>query len=384
MRNQARVKGAAPDLLKKLSALGKRLKGAAGAFRTPATTKAFEALKEAANGVGRAWSGSWLGYQSRVYYENLEPVPPGARFSIEWGFDAKWVSQGTVGNWNEYSFDSVRDHILAEAKVRSLRSFEQAAKEAARAFEDGREEFLSIVTVAARQFKDPFLDRLKSQAEDLKAKNKFQYAVALRPQGEFMSRDMLAVQQGIQTPPHIAVLAEVCALEDVAKCCDRMADIAQRAASHIDAGAGGRPGQATKGTNVFIGHGRSTAWRDLKDFIQDRIGMPWDEFNRLPIAGITNTTRLSQMLDDAAIAFLVLTGEDEQADASLHPRMNVIHEAGLFQGRLGFPRAIVLLEEGCEEFSNINGLGQIRFPRGNIAAAFEEVRRVLEREGLVK
>ena len=63
--------------------------------------------------------------------------------------------------------------------------------------------------------------------------------------------------------------------------------------------------------------------------------------------------------------------------------MNVVHEAGLFQERLGFTKAIVLLEEGCEEFSNIQGLGQIRFPKGNIAAAFEEIRRVLEREDLL-
>ena len=40
-----------------------------------------------------------------------------------------------------------------------------------------------------------------------------------------------------------------------------------------------------------------------------------------------------------------------------------MHEAGLFQGRLGFTRAIIMLEEGCEEFSNIEGLGQIRFER---------------------
>ena len=46
-------------------------------------------------------------------------------------------------------------------------------------------------------------------------------------------------------------------------------------------------------------------------------------------------------------------------------------------------RAIVLLEEGCEEVSNIEGLGQIRFPAGDIAATFEEVRRVLEREGVI-
>ena len=64
--------------------------------------------------------------------------------------------------------------------------------------------------------------------------------------------------------------------------------------------------------------------------------------------------------------------------------MNVVHEAGLFQGRLGFTKAIILLEDGCEGFSNIEGLGQIRFPKGNIQSAFEEIRRVLEREGLIE
>lgn len=70
-----------------------------------------------------------------------------------------------------------------------------------------------------------------------------------------------------------------------------------------------------------------------------------------------------------------MTGEDE-VDGKLRARENVVHEVGLFQGRLGFGRAIVLLEEGCEEFSNIQGLGQIRFPKGNISAKFEEIRAV--------
>jgi predicted nucleotide-binding protein len=89
------------------------------------------------------------------------------------------------------------------------------------------------------------------------------------------------------------------------------------------------------------------------------------------------------MMQQAAFALLVMTAEEERADATLHARPNVIHEVGLFQGHLGLPRAIVLLEEGCAEFSNIIGLSQIRFPRGDIAARFEEVRRVLEREGLL-
>jgi predicted nucleotide-binding protein len=136
-------------------------------------------------------------------------------------------------------------------------------------------------------------------------------------------------------------------------------------------------------TNVFIGHGRSAAWRELKDFVQDRLGLPWDEFNRVPVAGVTNIARLSEMLDAAAIALLVMTAEDEMVDGEMQARMNVVHEAGLFQGRLGFTKAIVLVEEGCTEFTNIQGLGQIRFPKGNIAAAFEEVRRVMERENLI-
>jgi hypothetical protein len=131
------------------------------------------------------------------------------------------------------------------------------------------------------------------------------------------------------------------------------------------------------GTKVFIGHGRSMAWRDLKDFIKDRLHLPYDEFNRVPVAGITNIDRLSEMLDAAAVAFVILTAEDEQADGALRARMNVIHEVGLFQGRLGFTKAIVLLEDGCEEFSNIAGLGQIRFPKANIASKFEEIRLVL-------
>jgi predicted nucleotide-binding protein len=137
------------------------------------------------------------------------------------------------------------------------------------------------------------------------------------------------------------------------------------------------------GGNVFIGHGGSLVWRVLKDFIQDELGLPCDEFNRVEAAGTTTVGRLQQMLDQAAFAFLVLTAEDERTDGRVTARENVIHEVGLFQGRLGFERAIIMLEEGCNEFSNIHGLTQIRFDAGKIESQFERVRRVLRREGLI-
>ena len=159
---------------------------------------------------------------------------------------------------------------------------------------------------------------------------------------------------------------------------------AEVAADQPNATPAVRPGKALMGTTVFIGHGRSLVWRVLKDFLEDRLGLSVDEFNRVPVAGIATSTRLSEMLDSAAFAFLVMTAEDEQTDRKVRARENVVHEVGLFQGRLGFARAIALVEEGCEEFSNIHGLGQIRFPKGNIAAKFEDLRAVLEREGLIE
>lgn len=138
------------------------------------------------------------------------------------------------------------------------------------------------------------------------------------------------------------------------------------------------------GSRVFIGHGRSLLWRELKDFLNDRLSLPWDEFNREAVAGLTTFERISEMLDSASFAFLVMTAEDQHSNASAHARQNVVHEVGLFQGRLGPKKAIILLEEGCSEFSNVVGLSQVRFPKGHISAVFEEIRQVLEREGVIK
>lgn len=137
------------------------------------------------------------------------------------------------------------------------------------------------------------------------------------------------------------------------------------------------------GSKIFIGHGRSHIWLQLKDFIRETFGLPCDEFNVEPAAGFSTTERLQAMLANAGFAFVVMTAEEMHADGLTYARPNVIHEAGLFQGKLGTRRAIVLLEEGCSDFSNIVGLTQIRFPKGDMRASFEEVRRVLVREGLL-
>ena len=136
-------------------------------------------------------------------------------------------------------------------------------------------------------------------------------------------------------------------------------------------------------TRVFIGHGGSDIWLRLKDFIENTLGLEYDEFNRVSPSGKATSNRLEEMLEESCMAFLIMTGEDEQADGSVRARENVVHEVGLFQGRLGFEKAIILLEEGCADFSNIHGITYIPFPKGNIRAAFEDIREVLEREAII-
>ena len=141
-------------------------------------------------------------------------------------------------------------------------------------------------------------------------------------------------------------------------------------------------GTAHMNTKIFIGHGGSPVWHELKSFLNDRLQLECIEFNSEAVAGKSTTERLRTLLDNASFAFLVMSAEDLHADNTSHARENVIHEAGLFQGRLGFERAIILLEDGCAQFSNIHGLTHIGFPKGNLAPAFERIRQVLEREGI--
>lgn len=367
-----------------LFALAERLKSAADSFDATGIAESLTSLEEAARMVGRSFSGSWQGYHSRVYYAGLSTPPPGAHFSQEWGLmDTYASSLGSRGDWREFDAEDVKAHIRHSAGAPDLETAHAAAKGASETYREAQSEIVSILQNELEEKSDGFLEDLKRKIEELEPLSPFEVAQHMAPKGQIMTRDTVTLGQGTQVPPHMSIISEVKSIHHSFGICRAAADIAAKAASHLERKTRRQKRAERVGTNVFIGHGRSHAWRDLKDFVQDRLKLPWDEFNRVPVAGVTNIARLSEMLDAAAIAFLVMTAEDERADGVVQARMNVVHEAGLFQGRLGFLRAIVLLEEGCEQFSNIEGLGQIRFPPGQISAAFEEIRRVLEREGLI-
>lgn len=342
----------------------------------------IDKLIDVASRFGKSWSGSWLGYHSRVYYDRFQIPPSGAVFSQEWGFKDAY-NMGSRGAWHEYRFDDVISAIEQEAGDPTLDSYIKNSKAAAEAFEDAKSSCLSLVH-SSLNLDDKFSNGIIEKIEAAKILDEDDFIEYWKPSGRLISRDMAAIEKGLVVPPHFLVLANAHAIKFPYQACEELRKLIIKLANHVKNIEGKSVKEERIGTNIFIGHGRSPHWRELKDFVSDRLGLPWDEFNRVPVAGVTNITRLAQMLEQASFAFLVMTAEDELADGNHHARMNVVHEVGLFQGRLGFERAIVLLEDGCEEFSNIQGLGQIRFPKGNISAIFEDVRTVLEREGIAE
>jgi predicted nucleotide-binding protein len=140
------------------------------------------------------------------------------------------------------------------------------------------------------------------------------------------------------------------------------------------------PYELTVKPMLFIGHGGNNLWRDLKDHLHDKHFYEVVAYEVGSRAGHAIRDILEDMLAKSSFAILIMTAEDQMIDGQLRARQNVVHEIGLFQGRLGFNRAIVLLEHGVEEFSNIHGIEQIRFSKGNIRETYGEILATIKRE----
>jgi predicted nucleotide-binding protein len=353
-------------------------------IRDDSIQKPLSDMSKACEEAKRAWSGSNIGYHATVYFEGIRPKPPEAQFSAEWGMMDRWPTHQPHPGWRIMDHQEVIDELLARAGKPDLEGIDNTLAPLQETFSSLKERAMSLLMAAVAERSDTFIDRKLRQIDLLKLASVHTIRQSALPKGQQMTRDMTAMSQGLQVAPHQSLVAHVLSATVLENGIATLASTAREAASHLERLEARGAKARSVGTNVFIGHGRSALWRELRDFIEDRLHLPVDEFNSVPVAGITTTGRLSELLDAAAIAFLMMTAEDEQIDGKIRARENVVHEVGLFQGRLGFSRAIVLLEEDCEEFSNIHGLGQIRFPKGNISAKFEDIRALLEREGLIE
>ncbi|MRG90314.1 hypothetical protein GF068_00010 [Polyangium spumosum] len=373
------------DVLDDLVRIVRRCERAANTLDAEPIASACARLRKEAEDIAKASSGGLLGYHSTVYTEGLRPRGPGDYFDTEWGGE-RVSSAGTRGGpWVIYDYEALMTEIRERAGGVDVKVLDDAAETVREIFGDCRDELLPTIDALLAIKDDDAIKKVRAEVASLKPyyteRELFEAMIAGK---EFGTRDRRAAAEGIRTPPHLKVILYVASILSCQNGVRELAKQAQYLVRYLQKTRKMKGKTVAKvDGKIFIGHGRSRVWKDLKDFLQDRLKLQWDEFNRDPTAGLSTKERLEGMLDEACFAFIIMTAEDERADQTKHARANVIHEVGLFQGRLGFKRAIVLLEQGCEEFSNIVGLGQIRFPPGDVASKFEDIRLVLEREGLL-
>lgn len=369
-------------ILSDFEELSKSCKESALILDNPEINDIVGKLRFAIDKIGKSWCRSFIGYHAYIYYSNFESPPAGAHFSPEWGF-VEAFSNPITGDWQEYSYDDVYDKIVSIANQPDINKLTIQSNLAEEKFTNAKDEALTLLEILISKDSEKFYEDRKSEIEKIKLISREDFLKSQIPQGQFFSRDSLAMSQGIKFPPHKSIEAMLMSMLSPQFNLQSLSSILRKTSTFISKKVTYTGVTMKTEQKIFIGHGRSLIWRELKDFINDRLKLDWDEFNREPVAGYSVKDRLSEMLEKSLFAFIIMTAEDEHSDKTLHARENVIHEVGLFQGKLGFNKAIVLLEDGCTEFSNIHGLIQIRFPKNNISACFEEIRRVLEREKIL-
>jgi sugar/nucleoside kinase (ribokinase family) len=135
-------------------------------------------------------------------------------------------------------------------------------------------------------------------------------------------------------------------------------------------------------TGVFLAHGTDPQWRKVWQFLEEDCHLQVYGAQPGP-SGEGQGEAMARLVALCGFAVCLLTGQDTMRTGHRYPDQSVVHQAGVFQGRVGFGRVALLVEEGVEIFSNVAGLICPPFRRGNVESTFWHLTRMLRREGLL-
>jgi hypothetical protein len=126
--------------------------------------------------------------------------------------------------------------------------------------------------------------------------------------------------------------------------------------------------QLQEAASVFIIHGHSEArWRELKEMIRG-FGLKPVVLQETSSGGMTTLIeKFESCAADCRFAMAIFTKDDVVENGGrkyFQARPNVIYELGWFAAKLGRSRVLLLLEEGVDILSDLQGVEQVRFARG--------------------
>ncbi|WP_202638155.1 PfkB family carbohydrate kinase [Bailinhaonella thermotolerans] len=141
------------------------------------------------------------------------------------------------------------------------------------------------------------------------------------------------------------------------------------------------PGEVAPG-GVCVVHAGNPQCGTVRRFLERDCGLATVE---LDVSGVETDVAAvtARALAGCGFAVCLLAAGAAPPGGRARADQNIVYQAGVFQGRYGFGRVAILVEEGCDTFSNIAGLIQLDFRDGAVDATFFELERMLRREGFM-
>jgi predicted nucleotide-binding protein len=148
-----------------------------------------------------------------------------------------------------------------------------------------------------------------------------------------------------------------------------------------------RPSPAPATKNVFVIHGKDELnTLRLRDLLRDECHVNPVAMMAKPGMSRPLTDKFEEEASTCSFAFALFTPDDAvmYADARYgQARPNVIYETGWFIGRLGRNRVVLLMKEGAEMHTDLQGVSRILF-RDDVKEKFVEIRQELKAAKLLK
>ena len=163
----------------------------------------LHALDVALTPINESWSNSWVGYESELYYKGFEKPPPNEMF------DSLWRGSGPTNLWRPRSFDEVSERVTSTRPGLGLDEIVELLNARAITADKLRSKLLAevspLVDKPGHQREAELLKRLEDQGWGTTAEQLLQ---TWRP-AQATSHHMVAIQQGIKSPPHLVYLGRV-------------------------------------------------------------------------------------------------------------------------------------------------------------------------------
>ena len=141
-----------------------------------------------------SWSGSWFGYQHKLYYGNFEKPPFQDKFSVEWG-----SINGLSNKWKEKDQEEVKTY-LEKISNTSINELEREYKSLINIIEDFYDETSLIIKTDEEMQSEISKEKLLEGQKKLKyGEEGIKYLKGRQP-ATFMTRDSEAMSEGIFTP----------------------------------------------------------------------------------------------------------------------------------------------------------------------------------------